>query len=467
MDLEVAKKLLVGRPKSDFGIERPWDMPSMLLKYVPSQYDHKQVRAALITHMAKPPISAFSNLRWMTAITVNLPALWEEVQTELDESGERQRLEDIEVPAYNLMLQTQYRGILLDTIQRDNFLQSINDEYMATHHKLAIHEGMDVDRAFTDTEYLSSHLSYPIQAAETFNDVLKVIKARKNSDKICALLHAVVRTRRNRGILLRTIGMNGNHCYPMYDTMGTVTGRILAIDPELQHLSKRYRGVIRARAGHKAVYVDYSQFEPNIMASISKDPQLLALCNEGDLYESLAIELCGGSEHRKAIKLLFLAYSYGKRVTSLSDLLVGIIKSSQQAETAIQEKFLPLFLGIEKWKSANETQLLSAGKIGTLLGNHRHRTKQGELDPKERRWVVSQVVQGTGSLILKKLIIELANTIPEVFVLLPMHDALLVEVPEAKSAEVTADLLHCCRKVFSEVCPLVMPLVCEKAFAEA
>ncbi len=467
VDLEVAKKLLVGRPKSDFDIERPWDMPSMLLKYVPTQYDHKQIRAALATHMAKPPLSAFSNLRWMTAVAVKLPILWQEIQAELIASGENQRFEDIEVPVYNLMLHTQYRGMILDTAQRDSFLQSVDDEYMATHYQLAIHEGMDVERALADREYLSSRLSHPLQSAETFNDILQIIKARKSSDRICALLHAVVSARRNRGILLRTIGVNGSHCYPMHDTMGTITGRILTIDPQLQHLSKRYRGVIKARAGCRLIYVDYSQFEPNIMASISMDPQLMALCNEGDLYEKLAVALCGGVEHRKAMKLLFLAYSYGKQVASLSDFLVGIIESSQQAEEAIQKQFLPIFRGIEKWKTTNEAQLLHAGRIGTILGNHRNRTKQGELDSKECRWVVSQIVQGTGSLILKKLIIELASTIPEVFVLLPMHDALLVEVPEDKSAVITADLLSCCRKVFSEVCPLVMPSVYEKTFAEA
>ena len=206
VDLEVAKKLLIGRPKSDFDIERPWDMPSMLLKYVPSQYDHKQVRAALATHMAKPPISSFSNLRWMTAVAVKLPVLWQEIQAELIAGGENQRFEDIEVPVYNLMLQTQYRGMILDTAQRDSFLQSVDDEYMATHYQLAIHEGMDVARALADRTYLSSHLSYPLQNAETFNDILQIIKARKSSDRICALLHTVVSARRNRGILFRTIG---------------------------------------------------------------------------------------------------------------------------------------------------------------------------------------------------------------------------------------------------------------------
>ena len=70
------------------------------------------------------------------------------------------------------------------------------------------------------------------------------------------------------------------------------------------------------------------------------------------------------------------------------------------------------------------------------------------------------------SLILKKLINKLTIELPEVAVLLPMHDALLVEVPEKSAAEITAALLDGCRKTFSEVCPLVVPSVSEKAFFE-
>jgi DNA polymerase I-like protein with 3'-5' exonuclease and polymerase domains len=132
----------------------------------------------------------------------------------------------------------------------------------------------------------------------------------------------------------------------------------------------------------------------------------------------------------------------------------------------INERFVPLFAGIEKWKLSVEDELAKNGRIGTLSGNFRYREKNGELKPKERRWAISQVVQGTGSLILKKLINLLTANLTEVAILLPMHDALLVEVPENRATEVTAALLDCCRKAFSDVCPLVAPFVCEKPFAE-
>jgi DNA polymerase I-like protein with 3'-5' exonuclease and polymerase domains len=466
VDLEVAQKLIVGRPKSDFEVERPWDMPSMLRRFVHARYDARSVRAALATHMGKPAISDFGNLRWMTSITAGLGILWSELLVELEAKGELRRFFDVEVPAYNAMLASQYRGINIDARRRDGFLQVIEDDYVSAHHQLAIGKGIDVEHALVDAQYLSEHLVHPIPSTDEFSEALEVIEARKDFDPVCALLDIVATARRDRSILLRSIGNDAEYCYPVFDTMGTVTGRILAVDPHLQHLNKKYRSIVEARAGQKLVYVDYSQFEPNIMASISKDPQLLTLCSKGDLYERLAVELCGDAKHRKTVKLMFLAYSYGKQLATLSDFLVGIHNTREKAEALITQRFVPLFAGIEKWKMSVEGELLKAGRIGTLLGNYRYRTNKDDLSAKERRWAISQVVQGTGSLILKNLINMLTNELPEVSVLLPMYDALLVEVPEGDATSVTTELLDCCRKAFSEVCPLVTPSVCEKGFAE-
>ncbi len=61
------------------------------------------------------------------------------------------------------------------------------------------------------------------------------------------------------------------------------------------------------------------------------------------------------------------------------------------------------------------------------------------LTAKERRSAVSQVVQGTGSLIFKKALLEVER-LDDVTVLLPMHDALLFEhrLPDTPSTVITA-----------------------------
>lgn len=466
IDLEVAAKLLTGRPKSDFDVERPWDMPSVLRSLIPSNREERLLRATMATHLAKPAFSEFGNLRWMMAVAKGLPALWEVTVERLKTKGEYERFLDYEVTSYNAMLSTQYRGIELDETIRDRFLDEIEKEYRHAHFTLAISKKIDVERALGDAEYLLTVLGLPNRNADDLPEVQDLIAAREDFDDTCRLLGEVVSARRNKGILLRSFGAEQGVCFPFFDTMGTVTGRILTVDPQLQHLAKKYRGIIRSRPGHRLGYVDYSQFEPNIMASICNDPQLLALCKEGDLYEKLSTELFGSKEHRKVCKLMFLAYSYGKQISTLSDFVCGLLPSKRAADSAIKAKFTPLFSGVERWKTTVQTTLKKEGKVGTLLGNYRYRTKDGDLDPKEKRWAISQLVQGTGSLILKRLISRLVTELPHVAVLLPMHDALLVEVPEDGADDSLSALVELCRSTFVDLCPALEPSISQKPFSE-
>ena len=64
--------------------------------------------------------------------------------------------------------------------------------------------------------------------------------------------------------------------------------------------------------------------------------------------------------------------------------------------------------------------------MATLLGNHYLRERRGPLTAKEQRSAVSQVVQGTASLIFKKALLEV-DKLDDVTIVLPMHDALLFE----------------------------------------
>jgi DNA polymerase I len=461
LDLEIAKKLLVGRPKADYEAVFPWDMPSLLSPFLPARYDLGKFRAAFAAHLASPTPTNFGDIRAMVEIASKLPYLWTSVVSELKLTGEWTRYLNVEVPVYNLLLSMQYRGIEIDEEQRKEFLNTIEDQYIAAHHELAIELKVDVERAFIDTSYLSSLVKEPIE----YNcDVKKFIKAKRNENHVCFLLHSVDRSRTNRRILLRT-SVTNDRCFPIFDTMGTVSGRILAVDPRLQQLNRRYRGIIKAAPNCQLLYLDYSQFEPNIMASVSEDEKLLGLCAQDDLYAQMSLELWGTPEYRNLAKRMFLEYSYGKDEERLIASLAGTFGSQQNAEATIQERFVPLFFGIQNWKASVADRLLKNGRIGTTLGGYRYRTEKGELNRKERRWAVSQVVQGTGALILKRVMLAISEGVPGVVLLLPMFDALLMEIPNEAAAKTVKTLIECFENTFREVCPLTNSSVRIKPFA--
>ncbi|MCC5849710.1 MAG: hypothetical protein JJU29_16625 [Verrucomicrobia bacterium] len=465
IDLEVAAKLLTGRPKSEFDIERPWDMTGVLRPLFPINCDGHLLRATLATHLAKPELSEFGNLRWMMVIAKGMPSLWNTTIEGLKSKGEYERFFNFEVPAYNTMLCAQYRGIQLDEEIRDGFLDEIENSYRHAHYALSITKNIDVDRALEDAEYLLEILGLQKRKADDLPDIQDLVVAREEFDETCRLLCEVLSARRNKGILLRSFSAEQGICFPVFDTMGTVTGRILTIDPQLQHLAKKYRTIIRPRPNYRLGYFDYSQFEPNIMASICNDPQLLELCKEGDLYEKLSMELFGSNHQRKVCKVMFLAYSYGKNISHLSDFMCGLLPSKKVANSVIKDKFLPLFAGVENWKKEIHSTLKRDGRIGTLLGNYRYRTKEGVLDRKEMRWATSQVIQGTGSLILKRLINRITTELPHVAILLPMHDALLLEIPEEGADISVHALTELFQTTFVEFFKELEPSVCQKPFS--
>ena len=176
-----------------------------------------------------------------------------------------------------------------------------------------------------------------------------------------------------------------------------------------------------APKGARLSYVDYDQYEVGIMAALSGDPQLKALYDTGDMYALFATDHLKLAGNRKAAKQLFLSYAYGMSRRALVDAAVSLGADRANAKAAFN-----LFLVFESWKKSVWARLLKDGRIATVLGNHYKRSGTGQLTAKEQRSAVSQVVQGTASLIFKKALLDVAH-LPDVTITLPMHDALLFE----------------------------------------
>src|SRR5690606_15256385 len=88
---------------------------------------------------------------------------------------------------------------------------------------------------------------------------------------------------RDETTLRRASGV-GNRLHPIFNVMGTVSGRILVTDPSLQQLRRGYRGLIAPDPNKRLAYLDYAQFEPGIMAFLAADSGFIAAYNEGDVY---------------------------------------------------------------------------------------------------------------------------------------------------------------------------------------
>ena len=340
---------------------------------------------------------------------------WQSLEAGAVRMDEADRYSTVEQPVINYLFKSAVDGIAIDQARLREHKKSIEHEYyvalknFSAKYSLPLEVPCDADVI----EYLE-----PLGFDFTDVNVDYVINFVP-SDFCSDLKH--LKKLANSRQLLSAIPYSQQRIHPIVDGFGSITSRIYFKDPSLQNLAKRHRDIIRADEGKTLSYVDYDQYEFGIMAALSEDPVLLALYSAGDLYQTVSENLFSSALKRKQAKRLFLSYAYGMNFKSLIDATVSF-----GAQRAPARKFFRGFIVFEAWKLRVWQEFKEKGRIGTSLGNYLNRTREGELSASEMRSAVSQVVQGTASLIFKKALLRLSQE-SAIKLKIPMHDAALVQ----------------------------------------
>ena len=336
-------------------------------------------------------------------------------------ADEAERFFNIEVPVYRILQGAMAAGIFIDNRGLSEVRAEVEHEYfmclkeysakhdmpLETPNRLALEEklrslGFELDDV--SVEYLLEYVPHE----DDFGGDTLALQAADNARRVLGSL------------TLSTTVMR-----PVVDVFGSRTSRVHLRSPSLQNIPKKYRSIIAAHKGAELSYVDFDQYEVGIMAALSKDSELMKLYAAGDMYDLFATTHLGLTGNRKAAKQLFLSYAYGMSKKALIDAAVSLGVDRLRAKLAFRQ-----FEQYETWKKSVWADFLANGRVKTLLGNHYVRDRQGPLTAREQRSAVSQVVQGTASLIFKKALLEVGK-LDDVTIILPMHDALLFEHTES------------------------------------
>lgn len=343
--------------------------------------------------------------------------MFEALYAEASSNGELERFMMVEVPVYRLLQKAMSAGITINSTDLSKKRREAEYDYFfclknySAKHDMpletptwaAIEERLyeaGFDLSGVSTEYVLAFLPH---SDDFGNDTL-------------ALLDFDAAKR-----VLSSLALSSRLTRPVIDVFGSRTSRVHLRTPLLQNIPKKYRTIVAAREGAKLCYVDFDQYEVGIMAALSEDPELKALYGAGDMYDLFATTHLGLVGNRKAAKQLFLSYAYGMSRKALVDAAVSLGADRERAKAAFR-----LFSKYEEWKKTVWTTFQREGRVETVQGNHYRRSGKGPLSAKEQRSAVSQVIQGTASLIFKKALLEVDN-LKDVTIVLPMHDALLFE----------------------------------------
>lgn len=225
---------------------------------------------------------------------------------------------------------------------------------------------------------------------------------------------------------------------PTVYTLGADTGRMSCVRPNLQQVPRQggMRACFTADPGQLIVSADFASVEIRVAAALSGDANLQAMLDAGvDIHWEIARQVYGpdaSKEDRYNTKRGVFGRLYGSGIVGIARTL-GISESLAAATVDTLDAMTP---GLAEW-TAGLKRAVQHGttQFPTYSGRVVH------LDRSLPHKALNYCVQGTARELLVDTLMRWRDTRWGDCVLLPVHDEVLVFVPESEAAEATQALV--------------------------
>ncbi|MFC1894866.1 DNA polymerase I [Candidatus Dependentiae bacterium] len=283
--------------------------------------------------------------------------------------------------------------------------------------------------------------------------------------------------------LIKKIDLKTERIHTNFSQIIVATGRISSSDPNLQNIpvSSDYgikiRSAFVAPKGRLFLSADYSQIDLRVLAHLSGDENLQrAFKQNKDIHTQTASQILNiplekvSSKERKLGKTVNFGIMYGLTPFGLSKDL-GIKPS--EAKDYI-EKYLLRYNGVEEWIKKTVSQAEKTGYVRTWLGRKRYlsglQEKNRILYQAARRMAINTPVQGTSAEILKLAMLKLYTKLNKLngdsFMVLQIHDEIIVEFSVGQEEDIKKIVIKCMEKVVKWAVPLVVSVKIGKSWED-
>uniref|UniRef100_A0AAU2JIX0 DNA-directed DNA polymerase n=1 Tax=Streptomyces sp. NBC_00049 TaxID=2903617 RepID=A0AAU2JIX0_9ACTN len=247
--------------------------------------------------------------------------------------------------------------------------------------------------------------------------------------------------------------------HPTLNQAGTTTGRLSCRTPNVQNWprsdsewGKAIRDLIVPPPGHKLLIADYAQIELRLLAHFAGEGTLTRGFHAGiDAHTATAAAVFGVApedvtkEMRQVAKGVAFAINYGAGPAKVAS-MGGISERRAREILAVHEEQFPEIYAYKNRLLRETKAATPVPHLRTLLGrkrrlpNLRHGFK--DLRAAAERQVLNSQLQGSNADIIKLAMVRLhQNLLPDMQILLSIHDELAVMCPE-EIAEEGAAVLH-------------------------
>lgn len=227
---------------------------------------------------------------------------------------------------------------------------------------------------------------------------------------------------------------------PTIYTLGTDTGRMSCVRPNLQQLPREggVRACITADPGYLLVSADFSGVELRVAAALSGDSNLAGMIAAGvDLHWLIARQVWGADAtkaNRYTAKRIVFGRLYGGGIATLSaqaGVTEPVVSQAIDALDSYTPELATWSRRLRERVKAGTTQMPTyAGRVIHLPRDYPHKAP-------------NYAIQGTARELLVDAIARWEQTTWAGSMVLPVHDEVLTMVPAAEAEEATAALVAC------------------------
>ena len=264
-----------------------------------------------------------------------------------------------------------------------------------------------------------------------------------------------------------------------YQQAVTSTGRLSSTEPNLQNIpiktaeGRRIREAFVPEKGNVLISADYSQIELRIMAHLSKDENLTyAFNNNLDVHSATAAEVFGvnlndvSQDQRRSAKAINFGLMYGMSAFGLTRQL-DIPRAEAQKYL---DTYFERYTGVKRYMEETKAQAKEDMFVETIMGRRLYLNEINAANGLRRqaaeRAAINAPLQGSAADIIKKAMIDintfLYKEMPEVKMIMQVHDELIFEAPKKSSKEI----LQIMKKMMEDAVKLDIPLIAEAAIGD-
>ncbi|MCX8013076.1 MAG: DNA polymerase I, partial [Rectinema sp.] len=404
--------------------------------------------------------------------------LYEKLSPLIESSGCHRIFYDIEMPLLPILAEMERTGIRVDPVHLLEYGKELEQSLAGIESEVfrLVGHPFNLGSPKQLAEVLFSERKLPVQkhTKTGYSTDTSVLEELAPLDPVPQLIlkHRLLSKLRNTYVEpLAELACAHGRVHTTYVQTGASTGRLSSRDPNLQNIpirdeeGRKIREAFVSEPGWALISADYSQIELVVMAHLSQDPNLLKAFREGvDIHKRTAALIFGipeadvDADRRRIAKTINFGVIYGMSAFRLARDL-GIPNATARE---FIDSYFSTYRGIADFIKRTIEEAQKTGMVSTLFGRKRKisgiESRNKTEQQAAQRVVVNTPIQGTAADIVKIAMIRvrnmLENKMPDVRMLLQVHDELIFEAPEA----LVSDAMQCIKDEMEHAVTLSVPL---------